>query len=206
MLYSEKHANKNKAMNGKHLTDSDIINGIKGVSGSRIPSENYLYQEYSYFITEGKRKYSLTEEDAFTAYSDAVITVIHNIHNNTYEGRSSLKSYLFSIFSNKSVDIIRKNTTNKSQVHRTDMISEKLHLLADNARSVIQQLMDKADIDLIRLRLQEIGDNCRKMLLLHADGFSDKEIAIEMEYRSADVAKTSRLRCLDKLRQLYSKK
>ena len=41
---------------------------------------------------------------------------------------------------------------------------------------------------------------------MFADGYNDKEIATAMEYKTADVVKTSRLRCLDKLRQLYINK
>lgn len=188
------------------LSDPEIINGLKENSGNRISFENLLYQQYAYFINEGKKKYSITEEDAFTAYSDSVISLLESINRGTFEGRSSLKSYLFSIFQHKCVDLIRKNTTNKSHVHHTDMLTEQLNMLADSAKSVIQQLIDKTDINIMRKKLLEIGENCRKMLLLHADGFTDREIALEMQYRSGDVAKTSRLRCLDKLRLLYNNK
>jgi len=41
------------------------------------------------------------------------------------------------------------------------------------------------------------------MLQQWAEGFSDKEIAVSLNYKNADVAKTSRLRCLEKLKKLY---
>ena len=75
--------------------------------------------------------------------------------------------------------------------------------VSDNAKTIIQQLVDKTDKNLLRQKLNEIGDNCRKMLIFWAEGYTDKEIAAEMEYKSADVVKTSRLRCLEKLKQLY---
>jgi hypothetical protein len=49
-----------------------------------------------------------------------------------------------------------------------------------------------------------LGESCRKLLALFADGFSDQEIAVAMEYKTAEVVKTSRLRCIDKLRQSYN--
>jgi len=52
--------------------------------------------------------------------------------------------------------------------------------------------------------MKELGENCREMLALFADGYSDKEIAVTMEYKTAEVVKTSRLRCLEKLRQSYN--
>lgn len=75
--------------------------------------------------------------------------------------------------------------------------------LSDTAKSIIQQLVERSDIDLLKTKLRELGDNCRKMLGFFAEGFSDKEIAAEMDYKTAEVVKTSRMRCLEKLRQSY---
>ena len=190
----------------QHFTDQEIVSGLLQSGTNRRRAEEQLFRQYNYFIHEGIRKYSLSNDESFDAYSDAVLSAIEKIITHSFEGRSSLKTWLFQIFHNKCVDLIRKKSTNKRSVHQTDEIKEGLHALADTARSVIQQLIDKADISLLRRQLQEIGDNCRKMLLLHADGYSDKEIALDMEYNSADVVKTSRLRCLEKLRQLYKSK
>jgi len=68
---------------------------------------------------------------------------------------------------------------------------------------VIQQMMEKTDRELIKQKLREIGENCRQLLMQWAEGYSDREIAEAMAYKTADVVKTSRLRCLDKLRQSY---
>ncbi len=35
------------------------------------------------------------------------------------------------------------------------------------------------------------------------ENYSDKEIASFLQYKTADVVKTSRLRCLERLRKLY---
>jgi RNA polymerase sigma-70 factor (ECF subfamily) len=67
----------------------------------------------------------------------------------------------------------------------------------------VQTLIEKADWKELKNRLEQLGDDCRKMLLLWADSYSDREIAVAMEYKTANVVKTSRLRCLTKLRQLY---
>jgi RNA polymerase sigma-70 factor (ECF subfamily) len=148
-------------------------------------------------------KYVLSEDDAFTAYSDTVLSAIEKITNGTFEGRSSLKTYLYQIFHNRCVDLLRKKTTNKSSVHRTETVTDLLTHISDSARSVVQRLIDKADWALLKEKLQELGENCRQILLLWADNCSDKEIAATLEYKTADVVKTTRLRCLEKLRRVY---
>jgi RNA polymerase sigma-70 factor (ECF subfamily) len=88
-------------------------------------------------------------------------------------------------------------------VHRTISIPDMLLHVADSAKSIIQDMIERTDRELVRQKLNEIGENCRQILLQWAEGCSDKEIANAMDYKTADVVKTSRLRCLEKLRQLY---
>jgi RNA polymerase sigma factor (sigma-70 family) len=184
--------------------DIDIIDNLRQNSSGRRKAEEHLFHRFVYFIREGIRKYSLSEEDAFDVYSDTILSAIEKITGGLFEGRSSLKTYLFRIFHNKCVDQIRKLTTNKNKIHRTTIDPALMSNLTDSAKTVIQQLIDRSDAVLLKERLKDLGDNCRKLLALFADGYSDREIAVTMEYKTAEVVKTSRLRCLDKLRQSYN--
>ena len=97
--------------------------------------------------------------------------------------------------------MVRKNTTNKSSVHNGTGISDMLEQLPDNAKHVVERMMDKYQLSVIAEKLKEVGEKCKEMLLLFEEGYSDKEIAEKLQYQTAAVAKTSRLRCLDKLRE-----
>ncbi|HYK56482.1 MAG TPA: hypothetical protein VEV15_08370, partial [Flavisolibacter sp.] len=112
-------------------------------------------------------------------------------------------TWLYQIFQNKCVDLLRKKTTNKSSVHRTAEIAGSQFQIRDPVKSIIQKLIDKTDFDILKRRLAQLGDDCAKMLQQWAEGLSDKEIASAMGYKTAEVVKTSRLRCLQKLRLLY---
>ena len=78
--------------------------------------------------------------------------------------------------------------------------------ISDATKSTIQRLIEKSDLDSLKLRLNELGGNCRQLLILSADGYSDKEIALTLEYKTTDVVKSSRKRCMEKLRQFYKLK
>lgn len=188
------------------ISDDEMISIIQESTMSKRQAENQLFARYTYFIKEGMNKYSLEQEDAFTAYSDTILQAIDNISDSLFEKRSSLKTYLYKIFYNKCVDLIRKKTTNKRSIHQTAPITDMLEMIADHAKNVIQQLVEKNDFDLLRTRLRELGENCQKLLSFFADGYSDSEIVVFMEYKTADVVKTSRLRCLEKLRASYIQK
>jgi len=185
------------------ITDDAIVRNLKESIVEKRKAEEALFSRYMYLINEGIHKYSLDEEESFNAYSDSILQAINNITSNTFENRSSLKTYLYKIFSNKCVDLIRKKTTNKSSVNRTAPISDMLTFISDPAKSVIQQLVEKTDYDRLKSCLDKIGNACKELLGMFSEGYADKEIAAAMEYKSADVVKSSRLRCLEKLRQVY---
>ncbi|MEO8412440.1 MAG: sigma-70 family RNA polymerase sigma factor [Ginsengibacter sp.] len=186
--------------------DEEMIRSLKENERPKRKAEEELFNRHVYFIKEGMNKYSLDQEDAFNAYSDTILQAIDNIVKTRFESRSTIKTYLYRIFNNKCVDLIRKKTTHKSSIHQTAPVSDMLEMISDPAKTIIQELIEKNDMALLQTKLDETGENCKKLLAMFAEGFSDKEIANSMEYKSADVVKTSRLRCLDKLRQLYNAK
>ena len=182
-----------------------IIEGLQQNGASKRKAEESLFRLYSYFVREGSRKYTISEDDAIDIYSDTILTAIEKITNRSFEGRSSLKTYIFQIFQNKCVDLLRKKTTNKNRVHQTVSVSDLLFQISDSAKPIIQRLTDKADWEALKSRLNMMGGNCRQLLLFFADGYNDKDIALVLEYKTADVVKTSRLRCLEKLREVYKR-
>ncbi len=187
----------------KSQTDADLIKGI-GIKGTQARLyENKLYERYLYLIREGTWKHKLTHDECSMAYSDSILTTIENIQSGKFEGRSELATYVYQIFSNKCVDLVRKNTTNKQQVNRGAAIDDYLHILPDESRSIIETLIEQYDMGLLQTRLLELGGKCKQMIMAWGEGFMDQEIAADMGYLSAAVVKTSRLRCLEKLRGLY---
>ncbi len=186
--------------------DNQIIEGIATNGSQRRACENKLYEKYFYFIKEGVRKHSINEDDASSAYSDTILTAIESIVAGRFEGRSELKTYLFQIFSNKCVDIIRKKTTNKESVlHQSFSLDDLLVPIPDESRGIVQRLIAQSEIEKLYEQLHKIGEKCKQMILAWGEGYSDDEISISVGYNTAAVAKTSRLRCLEKLREMYQR-
>ena len=183
--------------------DRDILAGLISGPRDRASWELQFYRRYEYFIGQGCRKFRLSTEDSFSAYSDALLSAIHNIASGRFDGNSSLKTYLFRIFSNKCIDQIRKNAMNKATVHHSvDAPEDLLAQLPDKARSAVELLIHRNKIETLRENMQKLGEKCRELLLLFEDGFSDKDIAERMDYNSPAVVKTTRLRCIERLREL----
>ena len=182
------------------LSEDSVLQGIISGGPHRSTYEKELYKSFFYFIREAQTKYGLTEEDAASAYSDTIIVIIHNIVCRKFEGRSSLKTYTYKIFHNKCVDVLRKATTNRGKVDDTLPLDSLVYELPDDAKNAVQKLIAKDERQQVMEKLNQIGDKCRELLLLFEDGYSDKEIAELMNYQSHAVVKTTRLRCLIKLK------
>jgi len=182
--------------------DSEIIEGILTGGRTRQRCEDVLYTKYLYLVKEGVRKHQLEEDESASAYSDTILNVIDNVLNYKFEGRASLKTYIYQIFSNQCVSLIRKKTTNKaSSSYDTVLLSDLMPVMSDNTKSIIQQIIQQEEEDDLLKRLEAIGEKCKSLLLLWANGSSDKEIFTQLAYSSADVVKVSRMRCLEKLRK-----
>ena len=187
----------------RQLSDADLMVGIKAGGTQRRLYENKLYEKYQYFITDGAHKHRLSEDECASVYSDTILVLFDHISTGQFEGRSGLKTYLFKIFNNKCVDEIRKKTTNRSSVHDAFSLDDTLMQLPDESRSIVQQLIGQSDVENLHRYLRELGEKCRTMILSWGEGYSDDEIAQAMGYNSPAVAKTSRLRCLEKLRERF---
>ncbi|MEI6946529.1 sigma-70 family RNA polymerase sigma factor [Paraflavisolibacter sp. H34] len=187
------------------MQDVLIFQGLLGRNQDRRARfEKELYLQYQYFIGEGCRKYHLSYDDCFDAYSDTVLAAIHNIIGGRFDNQVSLKTYLFQIYHHKCVDLIRKVSNDKEKIHRSAIGPELLHCLPDTAKAAIERLIDVEMVAEMKEGLERIGERCREILLLYEDGYSDKEIAEIMAFSSPAVAKTTRLRCREKIKNFMT--
>jgi len=183
--------------------EQKIFEGLTQNGPEKRKIEELLFTSYSYFINQGIKKYQLSEEEIFDAYTETILLAITRIENHTFQVGTSLETWLYQIFHNKCIDQLRKKTTNKYSIHHTSSINKALFQLSDNNKSFEQALVEKSEWDLLKQKINEMDGPCGQLLLLFAEGHSDKDISELMSFKNADVVKTSRLRCMQKLRELY---
>lgn len=187
----------------KQATDEDLITGIKQDYPQRQVWENKLYLKFRYLIKEAVWRHKLQEDEAAMAYSDAILATIKHIYAGTFEQRSSLKTYVYNIYRNKCIDSLRTIQASKKRTGNHEELDHYLELLPDGQQDTMRQLCEKYEVAILKRRIQLMDDRCRQIISAWGDGYHDKEIAEELGYQSAAVAKTSRLRCLEKLKKSY---
>ncbi|MBC8153223.1 MAG: RNA polymerase sigma factor [Bacteroidetes bacterium] len=187
------------------MSDNQLLEGIRAGGRLRLQLEGILYNQYAYLIRWGTRTHRLRPDECASAYSDTILSVIHQVTDGRFERRSTLKTYLHRIFTNKCVDLMRSNSTNQGRIYGTALPDDALTALPDPARSVVEQLSARYDVAQLQQRLRELSPKSQTLILAWGEGYSDDEIAQQLGYASGAVAKTSRLRCLKQLRELYDR-
>ena len=185
------------------LSDENIIHGIMADGILQRTTENKLYEHFFYFIKDATFKHKLLEDEAASLYTDTILAFIENVKNKRFEGKSAVKTYLYQIFSNKCVDFLRKTTTNKMSVHEAQPIQDWILSMPDDSKSALQELILEHEIEVLKRKIKLLGEKCQQMLMAWGEGFSDNKIAEELGYQSSNVVKVSRLRCMNKLREMY---
>lgn len=185
-----------------NLLENGIIGALRSSGIDKRKAEDKLFEKYSYLIQMSQTKYSLSKEDSFDAYSDTVLAVIRSISEGYFKNRSSLKTFVYEIFHNKCVDLIRKKSSRKNRVYKTESIDELQTRLSDKSASIVEKLIAESEVDNIRQQMNYLSERNKQVLLLSADGYSDSEIASIIQFKTADVVKTCRLRTIKKLRLL----
>ena len=154
----------------------------------------YLYTHFrKEFIHWGMKRYPVDRDMSSDAFQEAVIALRYNVMHGRLDGLSStLKTYLFSIGKNQILTRMKKAAREYS-TEEIDGYRDQLIVLEREELSDRQVLISK-----MMKRLEEPCASILKMFYYH--GYSMDVIATRMQYKNVNVAKTQKLRCLNKLR------
>lgn len=183
-------------------SDQDIIEGIRqgGTARQRLASQ--IYQQFMGYVYKGQQRYKLSLDEALDAYADAITGVCRHIEAGKFRGESKLSTYLFKSFSNRCVDKLRRRASN-ANVEWEDLTPT----MPDKAKTMIQELVVKEDTQRLLALMDELGENCKKILIdSEYYGFNMEEIAERIGFKNAASVSSMKYRCLDKLKKLIGKR
>ncbi len=180
------------------MNDNEIIQNIL-LGGSHMERcLEIFYKENTRFINVMEKKYGINRESAIDAYTDAIIDFKEQVRNRKFHHKSKCSTYLYSIFNNKCIDILRKKTTHTI----TNDLPENI---MDHSPDIVQMLtktVEKAYLDNLMAML---GSRCREILMDWNDGYNMDEIALRNDLLNANVARSKRYTCLQQLLALAGK-
>ena len=180
------------------MNDNEIIQKILQGGSHMEKSLEAFYKENIRFIPVMGKKYGLTREAAIDAYTDSIIDFKEQVRNHQFQQKSKCSTYLYSIFNNKCIDILRKKST-------YTLTSDLPENMRDQSPDIVQMLTMTVEKKYLDDLMAMLGPRCREILIDWNDGYSMDEIAERNDLLNAHVARSKRYTCLQQLVALAGK-
>lgn len=147
-----------------------------------------LYKEHERMI----RKYVLenngTTDDAEDLLQDALVVLWQNARKPDFELDAKISTYLFAVVRNQWLKVLEKRKRENTSIESIGEVpTDTVH-------------MDRLDLKIVRDYLNDMGDLCRKILLMYYfDGFDMQTIADANQLANTNTAKSKKYQCLKEL-------
>lgn len=176
------------------MREQEIIQAVK--AGSKEAIQSVYLTNKDAFTRFVQVKYAVSDTDVEDLYQDAIIALVENIRKGKLDNLvSSLKTYLFSIGKFMAYKNYRQQMRNLATI--TDEMPEDLEW-EDN-----EEEDNEAVIQLIQSRLNEMGEGCKKVLIMfYLEEKKIEDIVKAGNYAGKDVVKSQKSRCLAQLKKL----
>lgn len=176
---------------------------IKQIKMGNSKALELLYRAYrKEFVWWLCRQNACTEQMALDIFQESVLALYKNAKAGHLDKmKSSVKTYLFAIG--------RKIFARQNERKKLKMISleESLNVLKQLKTMPIESESLTERQELISVLLPKLRLVCQDILLMfYYQKMSMKEIAIKQNYRSANVAKVMKARCMESFRKLVSQR
>ena len=160
--------------------------------------ESYYHSHRSHFISWAQLNYNISLSDCQDVYQEVMIILVTKIQNKQITKiTSSLKTLLFGIgkqLIRNRVKLIYNKGVREEKYYRK-VINEQVNNEPDDRFVIIMSILD------------DMKEPCRSLLkLFYIDNISLKEIAVTLNYKSAESVKVQKHRCLKQLKENIFKK
>ncbi|MFT7613846.1 MAG: RNA polymerase sigma factor (sigma-70 family) [Parvicellaceae bacterium] len=172
------------------MTDQQIIELVEARKEGKALVKLYRYQSQVVAMIKSRGG---SKEDAMDVFQEALIVFCKKVWDGDFKLTAKLDTYLYSvsyyIWKNKAEKeskwIMVEGEANPTQIDGMDEVIEK-----------------EAKIKRVEAVLQNLGDPCFKLLqAFYYKGLSMKELASKFGYKSLNVAKTQKYKCIERARK-----
>lgn len=138
-------------------------------------------------------KYGRQKVDFDMIFNSTLMQFVKTVINNRdFSIQSSLHSYMSGI-----ARYIMLNDLKKTNRLRTEDIEDQKNIKTDHTPESL--IIDQTKVKQLDQLLQKLGKNCKEVLLHWANGYSMKEIAVMMKYKSDMMAKKKKYKCFKEM-------
>ncbi len=151
----------------------------------------YVEQQHPIRLGSILSKHNISREDAEEIVFDGFLTLFENLREGKFQGKSGVNAYLSGILDKMLLKFFERNKA-RLWLDFADYMTDSLAHYFANRGSERWQLVEE--------NFRYLTQKCQLILkLFYFEGYSFKEIAPKMQFKSADSARTTKKRCLKAL-------
>lgn len=177
----------------KKYSDAELLANMKAGGVGCEQAMEYLYKKHIESVISFITTRNGTREEGKDIFQDAVIQLLINVQQGTFQGSSALSTYLFAISKNlwyRRFSKVRREE--QYATHMTPLTSDsedpEVILMSEDRQVQIRSLMDR------------LKPKCKEVLLLWGSKFAMKEIAEKLGYNNEQVVRNKKNLCLKELK------
>lgn len=182
----------------KNFPDSELVANIR--AGKRMDeSIKAIYREnfasLSWYILNNTG----SQQDAEDIFQEVVISFIDLVKKDKFRGESSVKTFLFSLNRHLWLNELKRKGRALAREEKYEKGQERV------ATDAGESLAAREDKQKVYNLLEQLGENCKKILLLfYYENMPMKEILEQTDYDSEQVVRNKKYKCLKQLEQLIN--
>lgn len=151
-----------------------------------------IYRKYYPVVAGYIRRHGGDEAISKDVFQETILMIYKYTDSGNADNLDDFERFLMGIAKRIWFRHLRSNTIHANFISQAD--KEELE---DHPSE--KEMEDEFQNSLIRKHILRLGDECRKVLMLFAEGLSNKEIAERMNYKSEDVVYTKKYKCKEAL-------
>lgn len=180
-------------MDNKHFLRT--LDGIKHRDQDVLKA---VYKDYYPKVLGYILKCGGSKDDAKDIFQEVILAIYKLVDADKLVITQDFGSYIIGIAKR-----LYGKQINKEQIHSRYVSQEDPEYLEDHPSDV--QLENERELHLIRKHIVKLGDECREVLMLSAQGVSNTKIAIKMGYKNEKTVRTKKNKCKNYLIEMIKK-
>lgn len=179
----------------------DLID-LEGIANGDSKILTRIYAEYQRdFHSWSRKSFHIQSEEVQEIFQDSVVTLYENVINHKLVNLNcSIKTYLFAIGKNKTLEFLRKSGRSVPMMHDEEFPLE----LPDEPQESESETMRKHK--LMKECIDKLGTTCQTILtLFYFHQMNLTQIKEKLAYKNEESVKSQKFKCMERLRADFKK-
>jgi RNA polymerase sigma factor (sigma-70 family) len=179
----------------RNFPDSELVANLR--AGKRMDEMiKTIYRNHFDSLSWYVMNNNGSRQDAEDVFQEVVVAFIDLVQKDKFRGESTVKTFLYSLNRHTWLNELKRRGRALAREEKYERGQERTEL---DSSQVIADREGKAEV--MRL-LEELGETCRKILLLfYYENLSMKEILEATAYENEQVVRNKKYKCLKQLEQ-----